>query len=133
MKLYYIVYGKYKMTQEELNFLITKLKCCSASLSIDIGKNLVNGACDDSIKLIMLNSFIEELLKYNLGSSSKDAIVDDGVVTPGPRPKNLKTLEETRQSDVLDLDTINCLTTEEFAIVVQNAKDICGKCDCNDD
>ena len=95
------------MTEEELNFLITKLKCCSASLSIDIGKNLVNGACDDSIKLILLNSFIKELTFYNLSN-----------LISGEVPESL--------------DDINCLTTEEFAIVVQNAKDICGKCDCTD-
>jgi hypothetical protein len=96
------------MNQEELNFLITKLKCCSASLSIEIGNNLVNGACDDSIKLILLNSFIKELLKYNLENPISGEVPED-------------------------LNTINCLTTEEFAVVVQNAKDICGKCDCNDD
>jgi hypothetical protein len=95
------------MTQEELNFLITKLKCCSASLSIDIGKNLVNGACDDSIKLILLNSFIKELTSYNLSNPISGEIPES-------------------------LDTINCLTTEQFAIIVQNAKDICGKCDCTD-
>jgi hypothetical protein len=95
------------MTQEELDFLITKLKCCSASLSIDIGKNLVNGACDDSIKLILLNSFIKELTFYNLSN-----------LISGEVPESL--------------DDINCLTTEQFDIVVQNAKDICGKCDCTD-
>jgi len=111
------------MTQEELNFLITKLKCCSASLSIDIGKNLMNGACDDSIKLILLNSFIKELLVYNLQPTTTGTTTPGGI-NPGPRPTTLTTDE---------LDEINCLTTEEFAIVVQNAKDICGKCDCNDD
>ena len=68
----------------------------------------MNGACDDSIKLILLNSFIKELLKYNLQNPISGEVSED-------------------------LNTINCLTTEEFAIVVQNAKDICSKCDCNDD
>jgi hypothetical protein len=56
----------------------------------------------------LLNSFIKELLKYNLQNPISGEVPED-------------------------LNTINCLTTEEFAIVVQNAKDICGKCDCNDD
>lgn len=56
------------MTQAGLNFLITKLKCCSASLAIEIADNLVIGDCDNTRKLIILNNCITEMGKYDLAN-----------------------------------------------------------------
>lgn len=85
------------MTQTQLNFLLTKLKCCAASLAVEIADSLVIGGCDNTLNLILLLSYIKEIAKYNL------------------------------------TDTIlNCLSEAQFATVIQNAKDICGKCDCGD-
>ncbi len=85
------------MTQEQLDFLLTKLKCCSVTLAVEIADSLVIGGCDNTVKLLLLLSYIKEIAKYNL--------------------------EDT---------DINCLSVEQFEVVVQNAKDICGKCDCGD-
>ena len=85
------------MTQAGLDFLLTKLKCCSATLAIEIADSLVIGGCDNSRKLILLNNLIKEIAKYDLD--------------------NLE---------------INCLSEDQFDNVVQNAKNICGKCDCGD-
>ncbi len=85
------------MTQNELNFLTTKLKCCAADYAVQIADSLVIGGCDNTIKLILLLSYIKEIAKYNLTDK-----------------------------------TINCLSESQFATVLQNAKDICGKCDCGD-
>jgi hypothetical protein len=85
------------MTQSEINFLTTKLKCCVADLAVQIADSLVIGGCDNTVKLILLISYVKEIAKYN----------------------------------VKDL-TENCLSEAQFATVLQNAKDICGKCDCGD-
>mgnify|MGYP003533722574 FL=1 len=65
------------MTQAGLDFLLTKLKCCSATLAIEIADSLVIGGCDNSRKLILLNNLIKEIAKYDLDNLEINCLSED--------------------------------------------------------
>ncbi len=87
-----------------------KLRCCSSVYAYETADKLAKGGCDNSIKLILLNDYIDLLLKYDLADPDYDY-----------------------DPDVVGLNTPsgdNCLTEEQFLTVLQNAIDICGLCNC---
>lgn len=67
------------MTQEQLETLIIKLKCCSATLAAQIATNLSVGKCDNSIQLILLNDYIRQLLVYTLDDLTRNCLDDEQI------------------------------------------------------
>ena len=52
------------MTSQDLNNLLTKLKCCSARLTNNLATNLSIGGCNNYKEIVILNSYIDKLLVY---------------------------------------------------------------------
>lgn len=65
------------MTTEELRLLLQNLLCCSVKLADKISTNLQIGNCDETNKLIILNSYIQILEFYNLEDSTLNCINED--------------------------------------------------------
>lgn len=61
------------MTQEELYLFIIKLKCCTANYADKISTKLQHGfygKCDETLKLMFLNGFIELLTPYKVDTDT---------------------------------------------------------------
>lgn len=67
------------ITQEGLENLIIKLKCCSATLADTIATTLSIGGCDNSIQLILLNDMIRQLLVYTLDDETKNCLTEEQI------------------------------------------------------
>lgn len=67
------------MTQLQLENLIIKLKCCSATLADKIATSLSIGGCDNSIQLILLNDYIRQLLVYTLDDETRNCLDSDQI------------------------------------------------------
>lgn len=77
------------MTQLQLENLITKLKCCSATLADKIATSLSIGGCDNSIQLILLNDMIRQLLVYTLDDTTKNCLTDEQIDNIVVQSKNI--------------------------------------------
>lgn len=62
------------MTQQTLENIIIKLKCCSANLADSIVTNLKHGGCDNTTQLILLNDFIDQLEVYTLNDTTQNCL-----------------------------------------------------------
>lgn len=67
------------MTQTQLENLIIKLRCCSATLADKIATTLSTGGCDSSIQLILLNDYIHQLLVYTLDDETRNCLTSDQI------------------------------------------------------
>lgn len=67
------------MTQTQLENLIIKLRCCSATLADKIATTLSIGGCDSSIQLILLNDYIHQLLVYTLDDETRNCLTSDQI------------------------------------------------------
>jgi hypothetical protein len=65
------------MTQQTLENIIIKLKCCSAKLANEIITNLNKGGCDNSTQLILLNDYIKQLSMYTLDDETQNCLTSD--------------------------------------------------------
>lgn len=92
------------MTKLELQTYILKLKCCSAKLADKYVNDLIIGNitidCYNFQKLIILNNSIKELLKYRI-----------------------KSIDKPNEPE-------NCLSEDDFNILINNTTDICSVCNC---
>ena len=67
------------ITQQGLENLIIKLRCCSATLADTIVTSLSIGGCDKSIQLILLNDYIRQLLVYTLDDETRNCLTDEQI------------------------------------------------------
>lgn len=65
------------MTLEEQYLLLVRLKCCSALLADKLSTKLQYGACNDDLKLMMLNDFIELIVDYNVEDIDRNCLTED--------------------------------------------------------
>lgn len=78
------------MTQEELIVLVYRLRCCSGTLGDQIATKMSNGTNCSINKLVVLNDYIEILLKYNLETDTNCIDdIDEGFATMVANAKNM--------------------------------------------
>jgi hypothetical protein len=65
------------MTNEKLNNIIIKLRCCASVLADEIATNLAKGGCDLTVRLIILEDSIALLKKYNLDNEDLNCLTYD--------------------------------------------------------
>jgi response regulator of citrate/malate metabolism len=80
------------MTEDELYLLLIRLKCCSANYADTISTKLQYGACDESIKLIMLNGLIELLLDWNIEDTTINCMTEEQFDEAVIKAKNICSL-----------------------------------------
>jgi hypothetical protein len=68
------------MTQAQLKLKILRLQCCSGNMSNEIATLMINGdkSCKSKIdRLLILNDYIDLLLKYDLTTDAINCLTED--------------------------------------------------------
>jgi hypothetical protein len=77
------------MTDTQIYTLLVRLKCCAANYADSISTKLQYGACDETIKLFLLNGFIELIQKWDNDDDASNCMTEDQFDDAVTKAKNI--------------------------------------------